>query len=299
MAQATYFSSVSGSKVNRESGVIEGVSVITEGEAKGHGVFIDATTLRQVKECADQFSDGVQVKVNHGTGFDSIVGVLRSFRIDGQKLIADLHLLRNHEMRDRLFEMAEELPGSIGLSISFSGGTEEIGKKQFARCTELYSVDFVDRPAANPSGLFNRVDSPPNGMAEVTAQEKSFLDHVRAFFGSPTPPVNFEAKAGELQTELSEKSAEFTALQSKLTELEAAKAKSDGELKAASEKLISFDAEVKKLAALEAAKITAAQGQPPIVTTPSTTPAPEVKKELKGLKKTEAAFAAQLKNFNA
>jgi hypothetical protein len=290
----TYFAAATDSKVNREGGIIEGVSVITVGVAKGHGMLVDGTTLEQVKACAEQFSDGVQVKVNHGTGFDAIVGVLRNFRIDGQKLIADLHLLRNHEKREHVLDVAEEMPGSVGLSISFSGETETINGKDYARCDELYSVDFVSRPAANPSGLFQRVDSTADGMAEVTPQDKSLVDHIRAFFSAPPTPINFEAKAKELETQLAEanlKITEFAALQAKFSELETAKAKADSELKAANEKLGKFDAEV----AAKALQITSAQGQPPIVAQPKETAA-AVKVELTGLDRVRACFEAQNKN---
>ena len=43
-----FSAAVSGSRVDREAGVIRGVAVITEGVAKGHGVKVDAVTLRQV-----------------------------------------------------------------------------------------------------------------------------------------------------------------------------------------------------------------------------------------------------------
>ena len=292
MGSPTFFSAVSGSKVNRESGIIEAVSVITEGEAKGHDMFIDATTLQQVKACAEQFKDGVKVKIDHGTGFSSIVGVLRNFRIEGDKLLADLHLLKAHEMRERLFEIAEEMPGSVGLSISFSYTSEKIGKKEYARCEDLYSVDFVDRPAANPSGLFRRVDSPPNGMA----QESSVLDQIKSLLGmSPAPaPVNFEAKARELETQVTDltaKVSDLAAAKAKITELEAAKAKSDADLKAATDKLATFDAEV----AAKALQITSAQGQPaPIAATPETKPG-ELKANLTGLARVKANFEAALK----
>ena len=262
MSAPAFFSAVSGSKVDRESGVIQGVSVITEGIAKGHGILIDGTTLEQVKACAEQFSDGVRVKINHGTGFDSIVGVLRNFRIDGLKLIADLHLLRNHEMRERLFEIAEAMPGSVGLSIVFTGENEKKGGKEYARCSELYSVDFVDRPAANPSGLFQHVDSQPTVMdsKSLLTKFKDFLSGVEKEVG----PVDFEAKAGELETQLSAANAKLTelsALQSKVTELEAEKVKAETEFAA---KIADFDAKVEKAASDKAAAINAALGVPAV-----------------------------------
>ena len=295
--------------MDRGSGIIEGVSVITEGEAKGHGLQIDATTLQQVKACADQFSDGVQVKIDHGTGFDSIVGVLKNFRIEGKKLLADLHLLKSHELRERVLEISETMPGSIGLSVAFSGANEKSGSKVFARCEELYSVDFVDRPAANPSGLFHRgVDSPAKGMAETVAPEKGILEQIANLIGmsaKPTPPapVNFEAKATELETQLSARVKELSEATAKITELTAAleKAKTEFAEKetALAEKEKAIDEKVEKLASAKALSIAQSQGIAPIPQTPAANPAaPAAKTELKGLDRVIAAFKAQTEAKN-
>jgi len=158
--------SFSGGKIDKENGVVSGVSVITSGvEAIGHGIYTDPTTLLQVKGQADSMP-AVQVKAGHGTGFSGIVGVLKNFRVDDDgrscQLRADLHLLKSHPAFSQIIEMAATMPESFGLSISFSGKPETIDALDFARCTELYSVDLVDRPAANPNGLFSANQSPMN-----------------------------------------------------------------------------------------------------------------------------------------
>jgi len=146
------FSSITGS-ADTQSGIISNVSVATVGEAKGHGMLIDATTLSQIKDAAEK-AESIQVKVDHWSGFDGIVGNLRQFRIDGNHLRADLHLLENHPARNRILEMAEKMPGNFGLSIAYLGDSEERDGSAFARVTELLAVDLVDAPAANPDGLF-------------------------------------------------------------------------------------------------------------------------------------------------
>ena len=143
------------SRVDSGKGILSGVSVITEGPALGHNIWIDAKTVQQVKGCASQFSGGVKVKMNHGTGVESIVGVLKAFRVEGPKLLGDLHLLKTHTDFAKIVEMATNMPESFGLSIAFSGEVEEVNGKRTARCLELYSIDIVDSPAANPSGLFS------------------------------------------------------------------------------------------------------------------------------------------------
>jgi hypothetical protein len=163
MAKTILFAALAASSIDKDAGTILGVSVISEGEAKGHDLFIDATTIQQVMAAAQQFKDGLQVKIDHWSGFDGIVGVLKNFDIDGTQLRGDLHLLENHDARARILEMAETMPSSFGLSIAFSGEHEEKDvdseagtiKARFARCTEIYSADLVDSPAANPTGLFS------------------------------------------------------------------------------------------------------------------------------------------------
>jgi len=152
--------------------IIEGVSVISVGEAKGHGLFVDATTLQEVKACAESYSGGVKVNLDHGAGIKDIVGFCDNFRIIGDKLVADLNLLENAEKRAYVLEIAEKLPDTFGISIAFSGPVREIGGKRFASCTELYSADLVQTPAANPTGLFSfqAVDKISHQMEDATIE---------------------------------------------------------------------------------------------------------------------------------
>ena len=163
--------------IDAQAAVISGVSVITVGEARGHGMLIDEQTLLEVKTAAETYSGGLKVKTDHYTGFDNIVGALKNFVIDGDQLRADLFLLKNHEATARILEMAELMPDTFGLSISFSGEHEETGEGTvFARCSEIYSADLVDTPAANPTGLFSaKVDSARKDM-----DEKQIADAIAA-----------------------------------------------------------------------------------------------------------------------
>jgi hypothetical protein len=146
--------------IDAAAATIKNVSVITVGEARGHGMQIDEKTLLQVKAAAETYAGGLKVKTDHYSGFNEIVGALKNFTIDGDQLRADLFLLKNHDATARILEMAELMPDTFGLSISFSGDHEESGETVFARCSEIYSADLVDAPAANPTGLFSaKVDS--------------------------------------------------------------------------------------------------------------------------------------------
>lgn len=180
--------------VNANKGTIHGVSMITgDLEAKGHGLQVDKTTLKQIYECAVGMGK-VPVKTNHGTGVDAVNGYLHNFRIDGDKVRGDWVLLKAYPTTPHLMEMAEKMPESVGLSVAFRGDPEladgtpvyfdaelkqhytlkagqrmpvTAGTKLFARCQELVSTDLVASPAANPDGMFSAraVDSETEGMA--------------------------------------------------------------------------------------------------------------------------------------
>jgi hypothetical protein len=227
--KTTSFSAMAG-MLDRANGKINGVSVLTEGVAKGHGIFIDATTIQQVKGLADAFAGGVKVKTDHGSGVTAIVGKLNNFRIDGEHLRSDLSLIKSHEQYSVIMDLAESQPETFGLSISFSGSVEKIGEQGFARAKELYSVDLVDGPAANPSGLFS---IPWEKVQEQFAREYKRLEDLNL-----PSPVDFKnivemptlaellpgmfGKDGtitELQTALAESRATLSAAQSEVTQL--------------------------------------------------------------------------------
>jgi len=184
--------------VDSKEGVIHGVSMITGGlTAKGHGLEVDNTTLKQIHACARKMGK-VPVKTNHGSGVDSVNGFLDGFRIDGDKVRGDWTLLQSYQNTAHLLEMAEKMPSSVGLSVAFRGDPETsdgakvyfdektkapytlnasggrvmlaAGEKIYARCEELVSTDLVASPAANPDGMFSaRVDKENNGMAKTNS----------------------------------------------------------------------------------------------------------------------------------
>ena len=167
---------------------IKGVSVLTTGRAKGHNLEIDNTTLAQVLKCANSYKGGVKVNENHGAGIGDIVGKLNNFRIDpnGEKLIADLTFLKSRKDRAKYYiDLANEIPDSFGISISFSGESESTGTGiDLARCSELYSADLVQHPASNPTGLF----SVESGCVTVDKKEMSNMENKQS---------QLEAKADE------------------------------------------------------------------------------------------------------
>jgi hypothetical protein len=167
----TYFAAGIAGQIDQASSIIRDVAVITEGPALGHGVNIDAKTLAQVKAQAETYTGGLKVKMDHGGGAADIVGYLTNFRVAGPKLIADFHVLQNTPHREYIFEIAEKIPDTFGMSIAFSGPTE-LGtdkKTVLQRCSEIYSCDLVSEPAANAGGLFSEKE--PSGEGAKTEIE--------------------------------------------------------------------------------------------------------------------------------
>ena len=150
-------------RVDRDLGVIRGVSLITGGlTARGHELVVDDTTISQIFQSASS-KGNVPVKLDHKSGVENVCGFVTSFRIEGNKLLGDWHLLRSHPHYETTMEKAERMPGCFGLSAAFVGKEEERDGKKFARCQELLAVDCVTQPAANPTGLFSRrVDTSTN-----------------------------------------------------------------------------------------------------------------------------------------
>ena len=156
--------------------IIEGVSIISVGEAKGHGLFVDDITLQEVKACAESYAGGVKVNLDHGAGIKDIVGFCDNFRIVGGKLVADLNLLETAEKRAYVLEIASRMPDTFGISIAFSGPVREKDGRSFASCTELYSADLVQTPAANPTGLFSFTAKSVDTSAKEMIDDKNKME---------------------------------------------------------------------------------------------------------------------------
>ena len=189
--------------------VIEGISIISIGEAKGHGMFVDEQTLLEVKACAETYKGGVKVNLDHGAGIKDIIGFVDNIRIVGERLIGDLNLLETADKRDYVLEIAEKLPDTFGISISFSGPVRDIDGQLFASCTELYSADLVQTPAANPTGLFS-------------FEAKGRVDNSDKAMDDQNTPVEENLEEGDKPT-IEDMAKKIAAMESELAELKAKK----------------------------------------------------------------------------
>ncbi len=133
-----------------------GVSILEVGEAKGHDLFVDKKSLESALGIMKAAKNGVKVKMNHGTGLDAVVAFARNPRIEGDKLVADLRLLRNSPHYGLIKEMAAEAPDQFGVSLAFVNESETIDGKDYIRPQSIASADLVSSPAAT-NGLFEEM----------------------------------------------------------------------------------------------------------------------------------------------
>ena len=184
---------------------IKSVSILTAGEAKGHDLLIDQTSLQQALSVANTMG---RIKVTNGHGVKQvmdILGFIDTFRIEGDRLMGDLTLFNTNEAQF-VQHLAEVLPEGFGLSLTFSGVPEEKEGNRFARVTEIYDISVVSTPAANPAGIFSAftaVDIKKLQMNEAPAEVKKELSEpavVAPVAPAPEPeatpaPAPVEAKA--------------------------------------------------------------------------------------------------------
>jgi len=129
------------------------VSILTVGEAKGHDLLIDQTSLEQALAVA-QTMKRIKVTMGHGAQVDGILGYIDSFVIKGDRLMGDLTLFSTTQAQF-VQHLAQVLPEGFGLSLTFSGVPAEVGAYRYARVSEIYDISVVSSPAANPAGMFS------------------------------------------------------------------------------------------------------------------------------------------------
>jgi hypothetical protein len=129
------------------------VSILTVGEAKGHNLLIDQTSLEQALAVA-QTMKRIKVTMGHGAQVDGILGYIDGFVIKGDRLMGDLTLFSTTQAQF-VQHLATVLPEGFGLSLTFSGVPAEMGGNRYARVSEIYDISVVSTPAANPAGMFS------------------------------------------------------------------------------------------------------------------------------------------------
>lgn len=161
--------------------VIKDVVIVQEGEAKGHGVWLDSKFINDIAKQGALITGGVKSRFGHpnmcGNSLGDYLGTFQNFSSRRQggimQAIADLHLDRSiadkspkydKSLTDYVLHFAADQPDMFGNSIVFSGIQEERKvkengeevKKIFMILSEdgFSASDIVDDPAAT-SGMFS------------------------------------------------------------------------------------------------------------------------------------------------
>ena len=122
----------SSSNIDHESGVISDVIMCQVGEAKGHKMWLEQEFIDDVVAYASKHHARIGMKARFGhpsmsnETLGTEMGRFKNFRVDGEKAIADLHLLdaandspTHPGMKDWMLNMAKEDPNAIMCSIVF------------------------------------------------------------------------------------------------------------------------------------------------------------------------------------
>jgi hypothetical protein len=184
---------------------LSNVSILTVGEAKGHNLLIDQTSLEQALAVALTMKR-IKVTMGHGAEVSGILGYIDGFKIEGDRLMGDLTLFNTNEAQF-VQHLANVLPEGFGLSLTFSGVPEQVAGDRFARVSEIYDISVVSTPAANPAGMFSAftaVDMKKLQMNEAPVEVKKELSEP-AVVAVPAPeapaietPAVVEAPKAEL-----------------------------------------------------------------------------------------------------
>ena len=172
---------------------------------------VDADTLDQVVQ-AGNAAGQVKVLSDHSASISNIIGYLEGFALDGGRVRADLVLFESHDGFSYFSELISTLPNQIGFSISFSGIPREAADgTMLADVQNLFSVDLVLSPAANPTGVFRaQVDSAQTLMTDTKAEVVAAA--IEAAPATPAAPAfNAEQAIAALSARIDELVGKFAA----------------------------------------------------------------------------------------
>ena len=191
--------------IDRELGIIQGVTIARVGMAKGHNGFVDRTFLLQIVDNAASKPAGIKARFGHpnmcSQALGTYLGRFKNYSYSGDQVKADLHLdetsknTPNGNLFSYVLDMAGKNPDMFGASIVFEIGEsvfleEEVdGKKvekEYFRLQELRATDIVDEPAAT-EGLFS-ANTFPGIATQFLDENPEIMDLI---FSKPDSVIEF------------------------------------------------------------------------------------------------------------
>jgi hypothetical protein len=238
--------------VSETEGVMYEVSLLQIGEAKGHDILVDESSLTSALE-ALRGSPKLPAFLTHSGALVSDrllqqVGYFMDFFIDDGKLKASkfvaLDSFKEGQPQEyrKLFDIALNIPETFGVSLVFEAelawkvGDKEIVSnerpsessedKPYVRFVEIQSADFVDTPAANEEGLFQTyknsknmtdVQSPEVAEAEEEIVEEAIVEEANTEEVNATEDET--ATTDDMLSFLAELKSEINAINTRVEEL--------------------------------------------------------------------------------
>jgi hypothetical protein len=191
--------------IDRELGIIQGVTIARVGPAKGHNGFVDRTFLLQIVDNAASKPAGIKARFGHpnmcSQALGTYLGRFKNYSYTGDLVKADLHLddtaksTPSGDLYTYVLDMAEKNPDMFGASIVFEIGEsvfleEEVDgekvEKEYFRLKELRATDIVDEPAAT-DGLFS-ANTFPGIATQFLDENPEILDLI---FSKPDSIIEF------------------------------------------------------------------------------------------------------------
>jgi len=116
-------------RVDMDARVINGYAVVTSGEALGHELWLDQEFIESVAEAGNASEHGIKSRFTHpdlsGDGLGKALGRTRDFVVDGNRVLANLHMLKaaskspSGDLAGYVLDLAAEDPEAFGASIVF------------------------------------------------------------------------------------------------------------------------------------------------------------------------------------
>lgn len=205
-------------RIDEANGIIFGASAMQAVEALGHGVDIDQTSLELLRDLGNALPDGAKSRFGHpgmcADAMGTALGRQKNFRIEGDKVVGDLHLSTaaakspRGDLRAYVLQLAKDDPAAFGMSVvveakrhwklkdggelasdddslrrrdgSFAIPANAVGARPFLRPYVFAASDTVDEPAANRSGMFSQFAT---GTSLDAAEAFDALDDFRLSMG--------------------------------------------------------------------------------------------------------------------
>lgn len=203
--------------VDRENKIIRRYKVMSIGDAIGHGMTVDDTTLAQLEALGNKSTTGVKTRVQHpngkGDGFGRYLGKSTKFSREGDSVFADLHVDEiafkspDGNWGDYVLDLAERAPDAFGASPEVAHTKQLVGKSGASamRIHDLLAIAIVDRPATNV-GFFSEPEG-AHAMAETTALETQVAELSAERDTATKTAAELKLRVDTLETKIKEAAA--------------------------------------------------------------------------------------------